>query len=891
MARTRTVVRLLAGGFAAAAAVAALPAAGAPAAGSYACGAGGRVASAGGGWLALSPSFGKGAATVLLAASPVFDPDLIYATNGAQLARSTDGGCTWRIVLDAAAEAASGLAALPDSVAITSVATPSSANASAYVYVGLTASVAGVTRPVVAVSGDRGGAWTAASATAGLPATGAVDMATATADIPQNGFVVVRTSAANVTADRAVYATADGGKTWTRRTAVGSTYGGTSLLANPLVSTELYGVVDGTLSVSNDGGGSFAPMSGPPASGVGSVDLEAGSGGARIGAARKSSATIDVAAPGVGWRPWRTPVAASDIAVAPLQPLLAMTGAGQTYLLPAAAPPARVTPKIGAPSQLSVSAPTASGYDLTGVVGGVVVRATVPPDSTVPTQPPGLHPVTLLPAGVVRQFPALLTPLMQTVTLAPGRSVDVPYRLLLPRIPTPLDVMFLIDTTGSMGGVIDGLRQDLAAIASALDVSGLDVEAGLGDFKDYPDPYGGGVSDDYPYRSDARIQPPGAALQAAIANLIASGGGDEPESDLTALYQSTTGAGDEARGHVFVPRGKQAGYRAKALRLAVLATDSPFHRGGEPTFTGSGTTVPNPGPTMHETIAQLVRHGVYQVGLAAGGGSTSDLTKVAAGTHTLAPAGGVDCDGNGTVDVPAGMPLVCPIGDATSSVGVSSPVDGGSTGTGPVPLTGAVIGLAEALPDHQPVGLAVTAGATVATVLSPSGYPAVNVKADNELAFQVHLHCPAAGPRRHDVRLSASAAGRAVSTGGLVLECVPKSLAGGAPTLPAAAAPVRGVAAGSSAAEPAANVNPNPQPNPNPNPQPNPNPNMGFADQKQEQQQLAFAEGTSVGGHEQMAMSRLDRGAETAGFVLGAGVMTAAAAGLARRRAASWAWR
>ncbi|MDQ1700531.1 MAG: hypothetical protein QOG34_2394, partial [Frankiaceae bacterium] len=658
MLRIPVVFRLL--GVAAVLATAVPAAATAPRAGGSGCDVGGHLRPAGGGWLALSPTFSSGPSEVTLAASPAFDADLIYASNGAQLARSTDGGCSWRVVLDAASEAAGSLPAVPQTVAITSLATPSSANSSSYVYVGLTASVAGLARPVVAVSGNRGSTWTAASSAAGLPLTGSVDLAAVTADIPQNAFVVVSTAAASVTADRAVYATNDGGRTWTRRTSPGTSYGGSSLLANPLVPTELYGVVGGTLSVSEDGGASFAPMSGPPA-GIGSVDLAAGAGGVRIAAASTSAPVVDVAEPGAGWRGWLSPAIATDVAIGPLQPLLAITGSGQTFLLRKGKVGVRVTPGVGAPEQLSVSAPTAAGYDITGVAAGAVVRATVVPGSTRPTTPVGLRPVRLLPAGVVKQFPALLTPLTPTVKLPAGRSTDVPYQLLLPRIPTPLDVMFLVDTTGSMQPVIDGLRQDITAIASALDVSGLDVQAGLGDFKDYPDPYGGGDPTDYPYRRDAAIQRPGLSLQNAISNLTATGGGDGPESGLTALYQSTTGAGDRIPAHDFVPPGQQAGYRAKALRLTVLATDSPFHRGGERTTNEHGVTVSNPGPTMLGTITQMLRNRVYQVGLAATSEATPDLTKVALGTRTLAPSGGVDCDGNGTVDVPAGAPLVCPV--------------------------------------------------------------------------------------------------------------------------------------------------------------------------------------------------------------------------------------
>jgi hypothetical protein len=62
--------------------------------------------------------------------------------------------------------------------------------------------------------------------------------------------------------------------------------------------------------------------------------------------------------------------------------------------------------------------------------------------------------------------------------------------------------------------------------------------------------------------------------------------------------------------------------------------------------------------------------------------------------------------------------------------------------------------------------------------------------------------------------------------------------------------------------------------------------------QHQEQQQLAFAEGElPQDGTEQLAMSRHRSRSEDAVYLLAAGAMTAAAAGLAGRRATRWAYR
>ena len=864
---------------------------------------GATIRMAGYGWLAFAPRFAQGGPDVTLVTSPQFQPDTIYASNGTEIVRSADGGCTWRAVFEAANAAAAAGGVVPTTATITSIAAPSSANSSHYVYVGVDSTVAGVSTPVVAASANSGATWIYAGPSSGLPAVGSVSDVTATSDLPLTSFAVVTPPSTGTDIGRAVYATTDGGQTWTVRTQLGSSYGGKSLTASPTRDTEVFAIEGQSVQVSEDGGATFSAVRTPGSGQITLMALAAGAGGVRIAAAHANDETVDVANPyaaGAGWRTRPAGAVAEDVAYAPLQDIVAVAGGDRVFVEPVGKAPHDVSPATGAVDQMVFSAPTAKGYAMTALSAKQVVRATFSVGTGVPIPATSPTPVRLLPEGDVRQFPAVLTPGPHSVTLRPGASVDVPYRLFLPRVPTPLDVMFLIDTTGSMGNVIDGLRQDLVAIANALDVSGLDVEIGLGDFKDYEDPYGGGSPGDYPYRRDARVQHPDPALQAAIAGLSATGGGDGPESGLTALYQSTTGAGDSVGGHTFVPRGQWAGYRDDALRLAVTATDSPFHEGGERTTNSTGNPISYPGPTMAQTVAALRKHHVYQVGLAASGDSVTDLTRVAAGTRTFAPAGGVDCNGDGTVDLAAGTPLVCPVGGLVSStapvgVGVGVSVDGGGVGGGSggaVPLTGAVVGLAEALPDYQPVALQVTRGRPFATVRVPT-LPAVNVKADNELGYVVHLSCPVAH-KTHTVSigLAAAVAARAVATDAVSLTCLGVSAASSAPPGSALlAAPVAGIGAAGPAtpAEPAPNVNPQPQPNPQPNP--NVNVNGAVAEQEQQQQQLALAylDGIRAQDTVELAMSRRTTDPWATLYVGAAALSTMAAGAVAtsRRRSAA----
>src|SRR5207248_5309450 len=85
-----------------------------------------------------------------------------------------------------------------------------------------------------------------------------------------------------------------------------------------------------------------------------------------------------------------------------------------------------------------------------------------------------LQPVQLLAHVGVRVFPSTLFPGKQTVALAPGAHKDVTYQLLLPRTPSPVDLMYLVDTTSSEQLTLNAVRQDLGTVVNDLGAVGLD---------------------------------------------------------------------------------------------------------------------------------------------------------------------------------------------------------------------------------------------------------------------------------------------------------------------------------------------------------------------------------------------------------------------------------
>ena len=584
---------------------------------------------------------------------------------------------------------------------------------------------------------------------------------------------------------------------------------------------------------------------------------------------------------GSSWRTAPSPLPPGILAAAPLQDLFAVTAGPQVVLVDGAgrAAPTAISPTSpGSFGSLTVTAPTGAGFAVVGLRNSAVARAAisnalVPVPITGAGQGGRLGPVLLQPSGPLAQFPSTLLPSTLSVSLPAGGSTDIPYDLLVPRTPTPVDVMFLVDSTGSMSSVIAELRVRLVEIVNALDNAGLNIRFGIGDYRDYPEPYGTAGRGDWPYRLDREVGPVDRDLQDAIARIGAGGGtNDGRASPLTALVQASTGAGDAIYDVVFVDPGEGAQFRRDALKLAVVAGDTEAHYGGQ--SIGNGTL--NPGPDFETTIATLLRQDVHMMGLAVGSGPLRDFRRLAKGSRTFAPAGGVDCDGDGTRDLADGDPLVCLIGSGSVSAGGVVTLSG--TGTGNASgLTAALIGLAAGIPDVKPVGLTVAQGRAFARITTPPTQ-SVNLRADNQLAFGVGLHCPLGPASRQRVVLTAATGARALATGTVDLSCG----SAGLPALPAAA----GLIAVAEAAPPPAPAQPVPNANPNPNPNPNPNANVqpaananvqpGAATQDQDQQQLAFAE-DAASGSESPAMAGL-------AFVAVVGLMTCTAGGLVLRR-------
>ncbi|MCA9976690.1 MAG: VWA domain-containing protein [Anaerolineales bacterium] len=100
---------------------------------------------------------------------------------------------------------------------------------------------------------------------------------------------------------------------------------------------------------------------------------------------------------------------------------------------------------------------------------------------------------------------------------------------VLPRVR--LDVLFLIDATGSMSDEINQLKENIRAIAAQIDAlpSKPDVRYGMVTYRDQGDAY---VTQVYDFTPDVEL------FAQDLAGVFAEGGGDYPEDLNEALYQA-----------------------------------------------------------------------------------------------------------------------------------------------------------------------------------------------------------------------------------------------------------------------------------------------------------------------------------------------------------------
>lgn len=107
------------------------------------------------------------------------------------------------------------------------------------------------------------------------------------------------------------------------------------------------------------------------------------------------------------------------------------------------------------------------------------------------------------------------------------------------RIPVAdlLDIVFVIDTTGSMRDDIDAVKEDAIAIINDVASRGADWQIGLVTYRDHPvGPYGD--PGDYVSRTELSFSSDSSAIVSAVNAIRVDGGGDERESVFSGLMEA-----------------------------------------------------------------------------------------------------------------------------------------------------------------------------------------------------------------------------------------------------------------------------------------------------------------------------------------------------------------
>ncbi|MBN1961534.1 MAG: hypothetical protein JW841_11355 [Deltaproteobacteria bacterium] len=257
-----------------------------------------------------------------------------------------------------------------------------------------------------------------------------------------------------------------------------------------------------------------------------------------------------------------------------------------------------------------------------------------------------------------------------------GNTISVQFEVsVLPPDPTPstpVDVFIVLDLTGSYRDNLPTFQTEMPQIIDEMQATYGNIRFGIASFQDYPiDNFGSAGAGDKAYERLMDLTYDLDGVKTTIAGLTTRSGSDLPESQLAALYQAATGYGQDLSGLGYpgasIPSGQRANFNAGAAKILMLWTDAPFHQPGD---VGAFSATPYPGPSLEMTVNAINALDPPRViGISSYDTALPDLRALALATGTVAPAGGVDCDNDGKIDIPAGEPIVCSLVPGAVGVG------------------------------------------------------------------------------------------------------------------------------------------------------------------------------------------------------------------------------
>ncbi len=128
------------------------------------------------------------------------------------------------------------------------------------------------------------------------------------------------------------------------------------------------------------------------------------------------------------------------------------------------------------------------------------------------------------------------------------------------------EIVFVFDTTGSMGGEIEDMQNAVISFTNTLSESGIDYNIGLTEYKDFPTG-SCGDTDDFAYKiyNDGNLVSDVKTVQGWIESLEASGGADLPESLLAALSHTV----------------EDQNWSSSSNKVVIIITDAAPHADGD----------------------------------------------------------------------------------------------------------------------------------------------------------------------------------------------------------------------------------------------------------------------------------------------------------------------
>ncbi|MDQ4124809.1 MAG: hypothetical protein M3134_04295 [Actinomycetota bacterium] len=710
------------------------------------------------------PEF-RGGGPITSFAIDAFRPTRMFATDGKTVKRTVDGGCRWKDVLSLAGTTPVDYGFRGDAATIQSIQIPRNPTGGDRVYLAVREDTGAAARPHVVRSTDGGESWEPASA--GLPPAGEPEALVVSPLNPDVAYLGVDVGGGTLDL---LFATETGGTAWTLRndlTKTESSRGIAGLELDPLVPGELWAYGPGGLFRSTDGGATFSELNEFTNDDVSHLDVyhaPSRVNGVQF-AFRRSHTDVRISTDGAKtWPRIQTPNVVDSAAYGRTPNELLVSVGGRIYFLdyPTKSWIEVLTPRPGIGGLVSDIAVEVAFYGYTpGTIeryDGPISRIARPdPDGGPIFDVPGL----IAPPEAQPPAPPALGPGGTKLEMKTGAKRTVDYRLKLSAKDTPLDVFFLIDTSDTMSGTIQGLIDSVAGIMNQLSTSGLDVQFGIGVSRAYTDtavPREQCESEtdtncerNFIYRRLVDLSDFSNAeqLREALASLRAEAGG-RFDSQLGALWAIATGDaiddGPPGLQPSDVQPGQDATFRKDALNLVFVATDEPFATGDEGdrdiSVSDFGRVTPPDIPSFEEVAAAFEPHDAKVLGLAIGQtlktdrdsvegeapNPLDDMQRIAGLTGAIAPEGGVDCDGDGATDLLAGAELVCPVRRHN--------VDEGKN------LASAITKLVEAVRGTTEIELEVVRGADVVAEVTPASYPAVVKQKPNVLDFEVTYECP-----------------------------------------------------------------------------------------------------------------------------------------------------